>query len=55
MDVRCGTWNVKSPYRAGVLMTVREEIPKYKLDLVGAKEFRRDRGGIEPAGEYTLF
>jgi hypothetical protein len=31
------------------------EISKYKLDLVGVKEVRWDDGGIEPAGEYTLF
>jgi hypothetical protein len=33
---------------------VAEEIPKYKLDLVGVQEVRCDGGGIEPAGECTL-
>jgi hypothetical protein len=32
-----------------------EEISRHKLDLVGAEEVRWDRGGTEPAGEYTLF
>jgi hypothetical protein len=34
MDMRFGTWNVRSMYRAGSLTTVAEEISKYKLDLV---------------------
>jgi exonuclease III len=40
MDMRFGTWNVKSLYRAGLLRTVAEEISKYKLDLVGVQEVR---------------
>jgi hypothetical protein len=42
-------------YRAGPPMTVAKEIPKYKLVLVGVQEVRWDRGGIEPAAEYTFF
>jgi hypothetical protein len=45
------TWNVRSLYRAGSLMTVAKETSKYKLDLVGIQEVRWDRGGTEPAGE----
>jgi hypothetical protein len=40
MDMRCGTWNVRSMYRAGSLRAVAEEISKYKLDLVGVQEVR---------------
>jgi hypothetical protein len=36
-------------------MTVVKEISKYKLDLVGVQEVGWDRGGTEPAGEYTFF
>jgi hypothetical protein len=50
-----GTWNVRSMYRAGALRIVGEEISKYKLDLVGVQEVRWDRGGTEPAGQYTFF
>jgi exonuclease III len=32
-----------------------EELSEYKLDLVGLQEIRWDRGGMEPAGEYTFF
>jgi hypothetical protein len=55
MDMRFGTWNVRSLYRAGSLRAVTEEISKYKLDLVGVQEVRWDGGGTEPAGEYTFF
>jgi hypothetical protein len=55
MDMIFGTWNRRSLYRAGSLMTVAEDILKYKLDLVGLEEVRWDRGGTEPVGEYTLF
>jgi hypothetical protein len=53
MDMRFGTWNVGSLYRAGSLMTVAKEISKYKLDLVGM-QVRWDRGGTESAGEYIF-
>jgi hypothetical protein len=55
MDMRFGTWNARSMYRAGSLRTVAEEVSKYKLDLVGIQEVRWDRGGREPAGQYTFF
>jgi hypothetical protein len=35
-------------------MTIAKEILKYKLDLLGVQEVRWDRGGTEPAGEYTF-
>jgi hypothetical protein len=35
MDMRYGTWNVRSMYGAGSLRALAEEISKYKLDLVG--------------------
>jgi hypothetical protein len=35
MDMRFGTWNVRSLYRSGSLKTVARELGKYKLDLVG--------------------
>jgi exonuclease III len=55
MDMRFGTWNVRSLYRAGSLMTVSRELARYKLDLVGVQEVRWESGGTEPAGEYTFF
>jgi exonuclease III len=40
MDVRFGTWNVRSLYRAGSLKTVANEMVKYNLDLVAVQEVR---------------
>jgi exonuclease III len=51
MDMRFGTWNVKSMYRAGSLRTVAEEVSKYELDLVGVQEVRWDGSGTELAGD----
>jgi hypothetical protein len=55
MDMRFGTWNIRSLYRAGSLMTVSRELVSYTLDLVGVQEVRWEGGGPEPAGEYTFF
>jgi exonuclease III len=53
--MRLGTWNVRSLYRAGLLVTVLKELSKYRLDSAGVQEVRRERGVNEPAGECTLF
>jgi exonuclease III len=55
MDMRSGTWNVGSLYRVGSLKTVSRELARYKLDLVGVQEVRREGGGPKLAGEYTFF
>jgi hypothetical protein len=47
MDIRIGTCNVRNLYRAGSLMTVSRELSKYKLDLVGVQEVRREGSGTE--------
>jgi exonuclease III len=52
--MRFGTSNVRSLYRIGSL-TVARELGWYKLDLVGVQEVRREKGGIERAGDYTFF
>ena len=53
--MRFGTWNVRSLYRSGSLMTVVRELARYKLDSVGVQEVRWDKGGTARAGDYTLF
>jgi exonuclease III len=55
MDMRFGTWNVRSLCRSGSLKTVARELGKYKLDLVGVQEVRWDKGGTERAEDYTFF
>jgi hypothetical protein len=41
MDMRFGTWNVRCLYRAGSLMTVGKEIPKYCISEI-YWEYRSD-------------
>jgi exonuclease III len=55
MDMRFGTWNVRSLYRIGSLTTVARALGKYKLDLVGVQEVRWEKGSTERAGDYTFF
>jgi exonuclease III len=50
-----GTWNVRSLYSSGSLITAARELAKYKLDLVGVQEVRWDKEGTVRAGEYTFF
>jgi exonuclease III len=50
MDMRFGTWNVRSLYRSGSLKTVVRE-----SDLVGVQEVRWDKGSTEQAEDYTFF
>jgi hypothetical protein len=40
MAMGFGTWNVRSQYKAGSLMTDAKKISKYKLDLVGVQEVK---------------
>jgi hypothetical protein len=54
MDMRFGTWNVRSMYRAGSHRAVAEEISKYKLDLVGV-QVRWGRSGNEPTGDRFFY
>jgi hypothetical protein len=53
--MRLGTWNLRSLYRSGSLITVARELARYKLDLVGVQEFRWDKGGTVRAGDYNFF
>jgi hypothetical protein len=55
MDLRFGTWNIRSLHRVGFLMTVSRELSIYRLDLVGVQEVRWEGSGIAPAGQYTFF
>jgi exonuclease III len=54
MDMRFGTWNVRSLYRSRSLKAVAMEIGKYTLDLVGLQEVRWHKGATERA-EYCAF
>jgi hypothetical protein len=53
--MRFGTWNVRSLYRVGSIVTAAKELSKYKLQLVGVQEVRWERVDTERTGEYTFF
>jgi exonuclease III len=54
MDMRFGTWNVKSLCGAGLLKTVASELAKYGLDLMAVQEVRWVEGGKLPADDCTF-
>jgi hypothetical protein len=54
-DYGYGTWNIRSLYRAGSVMTVLRELSKCKLDFVAVQDVKWDGGGSEPANAYTFF
>jgi len=51
-DIRFGTWNVWSLYRAASLAAVVRELGRYKFDLVGVQEFGREK---VRAGDYSFY
>ena len=55
MDMRFGTWKVRSLYRAGALDLVTRKIDKCRMDLVGVQKVRWEGSGILESGNYTLF
>jgi len=44
--MRFGTWNLRSLCKAGSPTATARELARYKLDLVGVQEVRRDKGGM---------
>jgi exonuclease III len=54
MDMRFGTWNVRSLHRTGLLKTIVKELGKCKLELLGVQEVRWEEGGTEQAEDYTF-
>jgi hypothetical protein len=55
MDMTFGTWNVRSLYRVGSLMTVSRALSRYGLALVGVQEVRWEGSGTVPAGQHIFF
>ena len=43
--MRFGTRNVRSLYRAGLLIAATRELTRYELDLMGVQEVRWDNWG----------
>jgi hypothetical protein len=55
MDIRFGTWVVRSLCRAGSLETVANKLAKYELDVVAIQEVRWGKGGSHPVDNYRFF
>ena len=53
--MRLDTWNVRSLCRSGSLTTIARELARYKLDSLGVREVRWDKGGTVRAGECIFF
>ena len=53
MDMRFGTWNVRSLYRAGALGLVTSELHRCRMDLVGVQEVRWEVSGVLESGNYS--
>jgi hypothetical protein len=45
MNMRFVSWNVRSLYRAGALISGSREIEKYRMDLVAVQEVRWEGSG----------
>jgi len=54
-EMKLGTWNVRSLYKAGSLKAAARELARYKLDVVGVQEVRWEKGGTVRAGDYNFF
>jgi len=54
-EMKIGTWNVRSLYRAGSLKAAARELAMYKLDVGGVQEVMWDKGGTVRAGDYDFF
>ena len=54
-DLRFGTWNGGSLYRAVSRTAAAGELARYELDLVDVQDVRWDKGGMIRAGDYNFF
>jgi len=52
--MRFGTWNVRSLYRSGSLVTVVRELAMYTFGLVGVQEVRWEKRDTVRTGDYSF-
>ncbi|OXU17474.1 hypothetical protein TSAR_009364 [Trichomalopsis sarcophagae] len=53
-DLRVGSWNVRSLYRAGAFKELLKEGDRYYIDLVAIQESRWSDGGVLVSGKKSL-
>jgi hypothetical protein len=54
MEMRFGTWNVRSLNWAGSLPAAARELARYILDVVGVPEIRWGKGDTVRAWDYNF-
>ena len=54
-NIKLGTWNFRSLYRAGSLKAAARELARDKLDVVGVQGVRWDKVGTVRTGDYNFF
>lgn len=55
VEIRIGTWNIRTLYKPGALKIVTEEIEKYKIPLVAVQEIRWTGEGTIRSNNSTIF
>jgi exonuclease III len=55
MDMRFGTWNIRSLYSSGSFKTAARVLARKKLDLVCEQEVRWDKGTMVRSANYIFF
>lgn len=53
-DILIGTWNVRSMYRTGIMMTIVSCLERYNLDITAIQEVRWDGSGSLKSQEMTI-
>lgn len=54
-DIRIGSWNVRTLFRAGALKTLTDELARYKMDVTAVQEMRWLGSGHQRHREYDLY
>jgi len=55
MELRIGTWNIRTLYKPGALKIITEEVEKYKIPLVAVQEIRWTGEGNIRSNNSTIF
>ena len=53
--LKFGTWNIRTLLQAGAMISIAEEIEKYKMNVVALQEIRWKGNGLIKKTNYTLY
>ena len=54
-ELKIGTWNIRTLYRAGAVNNLEKEISRYKLDVVAIQEVRWTGHGKMERKEHSIY